>query len=61
MLLKLFFLGAVGFEDRVEWWDRICIQLQLLPASIHEILPMLLECHCPYLFVSRSFRLCGTV
>ena len=34
-------LGAVGFDGRVEWWERIGVQLHLLPFSFHECLPML--------------------
>ena len=36
-------LGAVGVGDRVELWDQICIQPQLLPLSFDVVLPMRLE------------------
>ena len=35
-------LGAVKFGYRVECWDQICIQLQLLPFSFRVFSPMIL-------------------
>ena len=43
MSLELLPLALSEFKDRVERWERMGIQLQRLPFSFHEVLPMLVE------------------